>query len=598
MNFSQLRKLKVSEFEDAADGWHKISTAAGSAKDKVENEIIAKLQEKLEGEGSSAAVERLRRLARNYHYIQVETGLLRTALNGLASELAAAQKKLNDAVADAEAEKMTVKDDGSVHYVSKSPQTPLLPNQSVQPGGPPSILAPQDSDPTRAKAEDIASRIGIALDEATDADTRYSRTISRLVADNDLEVSNSDWVDVKNDMGSLVQNAGDYMKASDIPKGKDPMDNYLWWTRLSEEERADYATLFPATIGAMDGLPAAVRDEANRTVLAETRADYANQLAGIPPEPAKYKMGSGGYPYATKSAEWIAWNEKYGDRKAHLEASVKGMDAIQKRIDATGRDGLPEAYVLGFDANKDGRAIIANGNPDTADHTAVYVPGTTSELGKIGGDINRMTDLWRTSNALAEDGKSVSTITWLGYDAPDDIVKDAPFKHYAYDGAPALNTFVDGLNASNNQGAGGQTTVIGHSYGTTVVGAAAKEGDLNADDVVFAGSPGVLVGRASDMDVPAGHVFNQEAWKDPVTTIGQAGMGHREWSWSSGMDFVTPDDDKFGARQMETDTIGHSDYWNYGSESLQNQAHVVVGQYDRITEPAYNDEGEPQLDPK
>ncbi|MET7760215.1 alpha/beta hydrolase, partial [Streptomyces sp. NPDC005389] len=31
------------------------------------------------------------------------------------------------------------------------------------------------------------------------------------------------------------------------------------------------------------------------------------------------------------------------------------------------------------------RAIIANGNPDTADHTAVYVPGTTTNLKDFDG---------------------------------------------------------------------------------------------------------------------------------------------------------------------------------------------------------------------
>ncbi len=35
-----------------------------------------------------------------------------------------------------------------------------------------------------------------------------------------------------------------------------------------------------------------------------------------------------------------------------------------------------------------------------------------------------MVSTWRVA-----DGKSVSTITWLGYDAPHDIYKDAPFRH-------------------------------------------------------------------------------------------------------------------------------------------------------------------------
>ncbi|WP_078965864.1 alpha/beta hydrolase [Streptomyces aureocirculatus] len=122
-------------------------------------------------------------------------------------------------------------------------------------------------------------------------------------------------------------------------------------------------------------------------------------------------------------------------------------------------------------------------------HQGVYVPGTTAELGKIEGDINRSVNVWNSADAKAG-GESVSSVTWLGYDAPDGVAKDAPFEHYAYDGAPAFNRFLDGLETSHSGDAAPHRTVIGHSYGTTLVGAAAETGRLNADDVVFAGSPG------------------------------------------------------------------------------------------------------------
>jgi hypothetical protein len=99
------------------------------------------------------------------------------------------------------------------------------------------------------------------------------------------------------------------------------------------------------------------------------------------------------------------------------------MDAVQARLDASGvpgengESGLPQAYLLGFDTHGDGHTIIANGNPDTADNTAVYVPGTGSKLENAGGDIKRMTETWREADAQAP-GESTSTITWIGYDAP------------------------------------------------------------------------------------------------------------------------------------------------------------------------------------
>ncbi|NUL07987.1 hypothetical protein HRW07_33245, partial [Streptomyces lunaelactis] len=89
------------------------------------------------------------------------------------------------------------------------------------------------------------------------------------------------------------------------------------------------------------------------------------------------------------------------------------------------------------------------------------------------------------------------------------------------------------------------------------------------DDVVFAGSPGVKVSGAEEMDVPKGHVWNAEAEGDVVPDLGRYGHG--------GDGFRIPSDEQFGANQMTTDTEGHSGYWDEGSTSLENQALVVVG---------------------
>ena len=43
-----------------------------------------------------------------------------------------------------------------------------------------------------------------------------------------------------------------------------------------------------------------------------------------------------------------------------------------------------------------------------------------------------------------------------------------------------------------------------------------------------------------------------------------------------------PQAPEFGGNQYHVDTSGHSDYWNVDSESLRNQARVVVGQYSRV----------------
>jgi hypothetical protein len=363
------------------------------------------------------------------------------------------------------------------------------------------------------------------------------------------------------------------------PKNGNPKDNARWWKGLSAEEQAAWVSIRPDSVGALDGLPATVRDEANRMVLAEAhgvgQGAYDAWLKKHP-EPERFQTYIDPYTGTVMkgvNVETQAWKDWEEDRK-NAHKSLDGMNAIEKRFDATGKNGLPEAYLLGFSTEGDGRAIVSNGNPDTADHQAVYVPGTTSELGNIDGNINRMVSVWHAADDEA-DGKSVSTITWLGYDAPDSVAKDAPFKHYAYDGAPAFNQFLDGLDASHTGDSDAHRTVIGHSYGSTLVGAAAQTGHLDADDVVLAGSPGVRVSGAEEMDVPTGHVWNEEADGDPVPDIGR-------WGALSGDNFIIPSDPEFGANQMSTDTEGHSGYWDEHSTSLRNQALVVVGKGDDV----------------
>lgn len=55
--------------------------------------------------------------------------------------------------------------------------------------------------------------------------------------------------------------------------------------------------------------------------------------------------------------------------------------------------------------------------------------------------------------------------------------------HYANDGAPAYNRFLDGLDASRTVESDPHRTAIGHSYGTTLIGSAARQGDhVTADN--------------------------------------------------------------------------------------------------------------------
>ncbi|MFE3946315.1 alpha/beta hydrolase [Streptomyces sp. NPDC059118] len=591
MDLVTLRAFKPSEYEGAADAYRATGDMAGAAKDTIDNQICAGIRNQLDGEAAAAAARELQELSKNFHYVQTECGLASTALNGFAFDMAAAKQRLEAAIEDARADHCTVNANGSVTYpAGKKPGEEKTADGGTvtgSTGGSPTSDALERQaasihpNPHYGRAMAYANRVADALKEATDADEKWAPKLRALKADDDLKVSKRDWADAQSDMGGVHEAGKSYLDSlPEPPKDGSPKDNASWWNGLSPEEQAAWLSLRPDTVGALDGLPSPVRDEANRVVLSEKQGELQLELDSIPKPPANEWtwIPAGQLPSKVHTDEWMAWYNKYGDRYEQLNKSLNGMQSIQERFDQTGEEGLPEAYLLGFNAEGNGRAIVANGNPDTADHQAVYVPGTTANLGGIGGDIGRMVNVWRVADA-SPGNDSVSTITWLGYDAPQNIVKDSPFSHYANDGAPAFNQFLNGLDASHTGDSDPHRTAIGHSYGTTLIGSAARQGDLNADDVILAGSPGVQVSKAEQLDVPTGHVWNQEADGDPVPDIGRYGHGGTDWDGP----WTIPSDERFGANQMTTDTEGHSDYWKEGTDSLWNQGQVVAGNSDEVT---------------
>jgi len=414
MDLATFKALKPAEYAQAADGYHATVTLASAAKDRIENQIAAAMRQSLSGEAATAALGQLTELGKNFHYIQIECGLVATALEAFSYEMEAAKRKLDTALAEAAAAGLTVNPDGSVTYPAggekgSDGKTPV--------GGTASgFLDPTaaaisrsatgfDPNPHHRAAQDCADLIAAALQEATEADTKWAPKLRALKADDDLTVSDADLADASSDTTGVQAAGKEYLDSlPQPPKDGDPKANAQWWKELTPEERSAYLSLRPKAVGEMNGLPADVRDEANRTVLDETRGQYRLDLDSIPAEPTdKYTyITSGGFPAKVYTDEWMAWHEKYGDRKAGLEKVLNGINAIQDRFDRTGKNGLPEAYLLGFDpvGEDDGRVIIANGNPDTADHTAIFVPGTGTDIGGTSGNIDRSEAMWRESQRL------------------------------------------------------------------------------------------------------------------------------------------------------------------------------------------------------
>ncbi|WP_327711690.1 alpha/beta hydrolase family protein [Streptomyces sp. NBC_00464] len=596
MDLATLKALKPSEFENAADAYRATDQMANAAKDTVDNRIAAGIRNQLAGATADAALRELAALSKNFQYIQTECGLVTTALNGFAFEMAVAKRKLEAAIEDAQADHCTVHADGSVGFPAgrKPGEEKDAAGGTVtgSTGGSPTSdaldrqAASIHPNPYYGAAIAYADRIADALQEATDADAKWAPKLRALRADDDLVVSNRDRVDVRSDRGGVLKAADPYLDSiKPPPKEATPEESAEWWKNLTPEQRADYLAVHPNAIGSMNGLPSDVRDDANRMVLAETTARYQLDLNAIPKEPAKYAPNTNGnYPAVVITPQWQQWHDKYADKKARIEGVLKGSQAIQDRFDRTGQRGLPEAYLLGFDPTGlgNGKVILANGNPDTADHVGVWVPGTKAGLESVRGDLGRAEGLWNASQRLAP-GQNVSTIMWLDYNAPDNVVPQATRGEYAEEGGPRLHDFLEGNRVAQqaDDGTRSHTTVVGHSYGSTVVGVSAQSGSWDdaktTDDYVFAGSPGVQADHAADLGVRGDHVWamGADSWDDQLVRQGGRAMG-------LGENGVIPTDESFGGKVMASDSGGHTGFYDEGSLSLLNQAAVIAGAYSKV----------------
>jgi pimeloyl-ACP methyl ester carboxylesterase len=335
----------------------------------------------------------------------------------------------------------------------------------------------------------------------------------------------------------------DGVNPDNIPQ--DPTAAAKWWDGLSESDKQMYLAQHPEKIGATDGLPATTRDQANRVLLSE-------EIPRLRDDPDEE------------------------DRLAALEKLQGALD-----YQADGNQALPPSYLLGYSNEGDGRAIVAVGNPDTAKNTAVMVPGMATTLDGLPKDLARGNNLLMASDQNSTPG-STSVITWYGYDSPDG--GGAMTDKSAEEGAPDLRRFTDGLGAARGpaDSGDGHTTLIGHSYGTVVIGEAAKDDKIpGVDDIVVAGSPGMHASHAEDLGVGENHVWVAEGLTDPIPELGRSAHGER--SWESPLRPVVPTDSAFGGRHFSAwDSAGHGEYWEQDKESLDNQANIVTGNYDEV----------------
>jgi Alpha/beta hydrolase len=331
----------------------------------------------------------------------------------------------------------------------------------------------------------------------------------------------------------------------------------------------------PAEIGSTEGLPAAARDRANRTLLPAARAAADAELATLLADGPRSSDGGWG----NDSTVYLRLMTAQDDWQRQVDTARAKIAALSDIDSTLTIDHVPPTYLMGLDITGRGRAIIASGDPDTAEVVATYVPGTGSELGKIQGDVERSERM--VQSALNAGAGSAASITWVGYTSPPTI-PEAAKEAYADQSVDTLDQFMTGLRASHQDGQSFRSLVVSHSYGTLLVAhAASGDHSLDADALILVASPGTDVQSAQDLHltgVPAqqmhDRVFATASAVDPVAdTPGFIFSGD-------------PTHSDFGATVFHTEAhvdpdwiynpADHSAYWDLKSESLRDIGAIMA----------------------
>jgi Alpha/beta hydrolase len=311
----------------------------------------------------------------------------------------------------------------------------------------------------------------------------------------------------------------------------------------------------------------------------EWPAAVAAVAAGVaPPDPAAASP-------AQVRRFWAALTERQRLELARRAPGVVGnLDGIpypvryaanERARRATGPGGpRPAGRLLGYDPRGDGRVTLVLGELASARRVAVIVPGSGWSLRKLFREARTGADPIAAARTLRDQlhrldpAGRVAVVVWLGYDAPENIDRQAMRSERAVAGAGALARFVEGLPHDAT------VSLLCHSYGAVVCGRAAA--GTRVGDLVALAAPGMDVASATGLRSSA-RVWAARIADDPIRFVPNlrvAGFGH-------GADPTAPG---FGARVFRTGTAsGHDRYYAPGGESLGNLARIVLERTSEVT---------------
>ncbi|KMV15170.1 hypothetical protein ACT17_26295 [Mycolicibacterium conceptionense] len=374
--------------------------------------------------------------------------------------------------------------------------------------------------------------------------------------------------------------------------------NAEWWSGLSPDHQQALLNEHPFQIGNAEGIPADVRNDANRRVL----QNYLDRAAAV--------------------QALIDAGTKPDNTQLDFLLRVKKLESTLHRADEAARQaGVGEPLILAFDPpafGGDGRVLVSFGlDPYVADSVSWYVPGLGAQVDKLDYIMHCALNILQSTQS-ANPSISAASIAWLGYDAPNgSATLKVGSAGLAEAGGDILHADISAFNAARDAMADNGSHfkgnhVFGHSYGSTTTSFAGRGGRLadHIESVTLIGSPGAgPLSHARDFGISADRVFVASSSRDFVTGLGgRTSDSHGRLGRGLGTD---PAMNTFGAQRIQAEfpasmdrkdtTSTHNAYFDFQetdgpgtrqwlvtpsravpSESLANLGRIASGNLDGL----------------
>lgn len=432
---AQAQAWRPDALHTLADAWDAAARRLGELVDDAAADAH-RSRDYWTGAAADAARERADRIAAETAAMARVLVIAGVAAHDGADQMAAARADVVAWVEKARGDGFAVADDGSV-----TPAADPAPLLVLLAGGDPAAAG----ELLDARAVELSSRIADALDRLGAADADAARDIAEAFGINGIQ------------RPAATVPAGAWpVQAADIVDAWPAMSQHRIASQIAEmtpEQRDRLVAEFPRQTGNTDGVPWSMRVAANRLNIAEAVTAETGRDAD-------------------------------SRRRITLYRSLLG-----EIDDPAGNNGRIQRQIVAFDPRR-ASLVELHGDIAAARSVAVLVPGVNTTTD--GSAANTTTARRFVSGSHGE----VAVITYLGgrfpqVRDPSAVLLEAADPRYALDMAPRLVAFTEDVDRVVSDGV--PVTVIGHSYGGSIVGTAEVLG-LTSDRTLFLAAAGAGVG--------------------------------------------------------------------------------------------------------